>query len=284
MNRKKKIILCFIIFLGLLPFILPGKNDTKEVVNSESAAMTATPAESAMVATPVQLPEKQNEKIKYISKYQQQLLDDLLFSMSRYQLKDAALLLHTNELILQRLLNETLDGQTYLYRDGEFTDDLHGKGLIIVSPSVVFYGEFNSAGKPDGFATALQSTYIDQLRYDYSTGIWLDGQMEGMGEIGYEYYGEDPGVAYELIKKRGYFSRDLMTGEVEYSSSQQGAVFTWMIHIDKGVIRFDERWTYIEEENKYRIPSAEDPGHVYAVNRELAEKIQWKNMISWNFN
>lgn len=285
MRYKKQIALCIIILLGLLPFIFTGGKGPKEEPLIDNRMIVATPADLA-AATPAQTDEpltETEEQEEYVAASEEQLnlMEQLLSSMSRYQLNEAALLLYQNEDTLKQLYQEVLNETPCLYWDGTFSEEIEGKGLVLAKSGTLFYGEFRD-GKPEGYVTAIQAVFLDQLRCDYSTGQWNQGKLEGMGEVGYAYVMEDQTIAYEQVRKSGFFAADLMTGEVEYQSSQQDQTYTWIIRVEEGLIVFDERWTFLEAEGKYLIPALEDPGYVYTINQEMSDKIQWKNMITWN--
>ena len=158
-----------------------------------------------------------------------------------------------------------------------------GKGLVFLKSSICYYGELVD-GKPHGRGTLLSVLKLKEgKRYDYSYGLFQNGQMNGEGECGYHYYDEmEQEVAVKTAKK-GMFLKDLMEGEIVYASTNaSGDTAQWQFQVKDGVIVPDDRWIQdLEEDGSlvYKLPEKEDKEHVYLLTEGGIKESRWKNLI-----
>lgn len=216
---------------------------------------------------------------------EEQLLRLLEGKLKEQDFEGAARVLNENEDAFQNLFFEKLADETCLFDGSVMKDEAEGQGLVFQKAGTVFYGEFKD-GKPSGECTALQAIELEEgVRYDYSSGTWDGGLMEGSGECGYDYYEGVTGDGARKTIKKGSFSKDLMEGEITYMSiNGDGESTTWTITVDKGVIVPDERWisdTDSDGTAVFRLMANTDDVHAYVVDSSAMEEVRWKNMILW---
>lgn len=158
-----------------------------------------------------------------------------------------------------------------------------GKGLVFLKPSICFYGELVE-GKPNGRGAVLSVLKLKEgKRYDYSYGMFQDGQMNGEGECGYRYYDEMEQEVAVRTAKKGMFQNDLMQGEIVYTSTNASDETTlWQFQVKDGVIVPDVNWIQDTAEDGsvvYKLPAKEDEEHVYLLTERAIKESRWKNMI-----
>ncbi|WP_124067683.1 hypothetical protein [Clostridium sp. E02] len=164
-----------------------------------------------------------------------------------------------------------------------------GKGLVFLKSSICYYGEMVD-GKPHGKGTLLSVLKLKEgKRYDYSYGMFQNGQMNGEGECGYRYYDEMEQEMAVKTAKKGMFQKDLMQGEIVYTSTNaSGDTAQWQFQVKDGVIVPDDRWIQdLEEDGSlvYKLPAKEDKEHVYLLTERGIKESRWKNLIVFdNFN
>lgn len=181
---------------------------------------------------------------------------------------------------LWNLYYEKMNENRYLYQEEKMLDYLSGTGLVVKKANVIYYGEL-SEGVPNGIGTALQVVHMDSPRFDYSTGIWKDGKMQGDGIVGYYYY-EGAKQENGSVRRSGRFENDLMEGEVIYRTvNTQGEAIEWVIDVEEGKIVVDENWIYDEEKKVYQLPSQQDQEHAYVIGESGIDKIWFQNLIPW---
>lgn len=228
----------------------------------------------------------ESEKMEVSLTYMEtQLLNLLSEKMEAMDLEGAAHILNDNETLIDQLFFGRLADGRFLYDGTAMTELSDGHGLVFQRAGTVFYGDFKN-GKPEGAGTALQALKLDEgVRYDYSTGIWKNGVMEGSGECGYNYYEGIAGDNAVKTIKRGNFVQDLMEGEITYISvNGAGGETSWSMRAEHGVIVLDDRWSADTNEGKkiYRLMADNDDVHAYAVDEAAALEVRWKNMIEWD--
>lgn len=209
------------------------------------------------------------------------VLREIWEALEQGDLKAAARIMERERDALTALVYETMDGQRYLW-DGEMLrQDIDGKGLVLIKPSSVFYGNFRD-GQPEGQCEVLQTVNLSAPRYDYSQGVWEHGKMEGMGRTGYCYYEKVPAGEAESVCKSGMFSKDRMEGEITYESTGgEGGGSRFHMAVRAGVVELDDRWAYLEEEKEYQLLSKENKGHAYILSEEQAALDMWRNILVW---
>ncbi len=219
-------------------------------------------------------------QVPQLSDSQIDLLNQIENAIEQQQLAKAAELMLDNEERLWVLYHDLLGGEPYLFCEGKLFKDVQGTGMVIRKPSTVFYGGFVD-GKPEGNGTALQVIEIDYPRYDYSTGVWSDGRMNGEGSVGYRYY-EGLGEENRAVSRTGLFVDDKMDGTVTYSTTNaEDTVVTWDMTVDEGTLVLDENWTFDEEKGTYQLLTNEDGGHAFVTTQEAAKSMMFRNMIPW---
>lgn len=222
------------------------------------------------------------EEKEFLTKEQANLLKQLLQLMKSDDLPGAASFMEANKAEVTALLEGTFAGKRYLYKEEGLEERIDGRGIVLTSPSTVFYGIF-ADGAPEGTAVALKTLVLDEPRYDYSIGIWVGGKMNGYGISGYTYYegiGETDGLKTE---KCGTFIDDLMEGELRYTSlNNAGNSATWTIFAKAGVTQLDDRWTYKESQDEYRLLADNDDAHAYLLSGADADSGIWINRITWS--
>lgn len=219
---------------------------------------------------------------EFLTKEQDDLLRRLLGLMKLNDLAGAASFLEERKSEIAVLLDETFAGERYLYNEEGIADRIDGRGVVLTSPSTLFYGIF-ADGAPEGNTVALQGIVLEEPRYNFAIGNWIDGKMSGYGTSGYTYYegiGEADGLKTE---KSGTFKDDLMEGEIRYTSiNNEGNSVTWIISVRKGVTQIDDRWSYKESRNEYLLLAENDDSHAYLLKAADAEAAIWLNRITWN--
>lgn len=242
-----------------------------------------TETESVQLQTetmPVATETEPQETLPQLADSQIELLEQIENAIEHDRLDEAAKLMLDHGERLWVLYHDVLGGEPYLFSDGQLSDELEGEGLVFRKPSTVFYGEF-ADGRPEGQVTAMQVIRIDYPRYDYSSGIWSKGQMNGQGTVGYHYY-EGVGEENRAVSRTGTFVKDKMDGEVIYSTTNaEDAVATWNMTVEKGNLVLDEQWTFDEEKKTYQLVTNEYGGHAFVTSEEAAKSMMFENMIPW---
>lgn len=219
---------------------------------------------------------------EFLTKEQDDLLNQLLELMKANDLAGAASILEARKPEITKLIEVTFAGRRYLYHEDGIADSIEGRGLVLTSPSTLFYGIF-AGGVPEGTSVALQALVLEEPRYDYAIGNWSDGKMSGYGTSGYTYYegtGEADGLKTE---KSGTFKDNLMEGEIRYTSiSNEGNSVTWIILAHEGVTQLDERWSYKEARDEYSLLAENDESHVYLLKGADSDAAIWLNRITWD--
>ncbi len=273
-GKKTKAALAAALVLCLAGAVLPAARNAgnRQTEETETPAAASAPAPSEEGTAPA-LPR--------LSDSQNQLLAQLSEAMERGDLEQAARLMLEEETALGDLFYETLEGNRYLYQEGELSPDPDGTGLVLARPTVLFYGTF-AGGVPQGQASALQATQLEYPRYDYSAGSWEDGRMEGEGRTGYCYYA-GAGEENQSVSREGVFSGDLMEGAVRYVTvNAEGEESAWTMEAREGKLVLTDAWEYQENDGTYRLPSEGDSGHDYVISEENAEETRFQNMIPWD--
>lgn len=218
---------------------------------------------------------------EFLTEGQEHLLKQLLLLMKSDNLAAAASFMEDHKTEITALLEETFAGQRYLYKEEGLAEGIDGRGIVLTSPSVVFYGIF-ADGAPEGTAVALKALVLDEPRYDYSIGSWTEGRMNGYGISGYTYY-EGTGKTDGLKTERcGTFKDDRMEGELRYTSiNNAGDSATWSIFSQAGVTQLDDRWTYKESKDEYRLLAENDDTHAYLLSGTDVGSEIWINRITW---
>lgn len=212
---------------------------------------------------------------------EQQAVDLLYEALEEGKLKEGAVILAEQEELFGELFYETLGGERRLYDGRQFQEKLQGNGMVLISPAAVFKGSFQEEG-PQGNCLALQALYLEKPRYDYASGVWEMGRMNGKGETGYCYYDGAPQGEAEEVSRRGNFKDDKMDGTAVYTTfSRQEGETSWELEIREGKIVIDGRWSYDEAGEDYHLPSNQEEGKVYAVRKEEMEEGLWANLLVW---
>lgn len=222
---------------------------------------------------------KRKSKIQ-LTEEEHELLSALEEAAAAADYEKAAQWMLEKEECLWSLYYEKMGENRYLYRKGTMQDNLNGTGLVIKKANVIYYGELLE-GMPNGTGIALQVVHIDSPRFDYSTGLWKNGKMEGDGIIGYYYY---EGAAQEngSVRRTGRFENDLMDGAVTYRTvNTQGEVKEWLLTVEKGKIVIDENWIYDEEKKVYQLPSQQNQEYAYVIEESAVDNIWFQNLIPW---
>lgn len=236
---------------------------------------------------------------------EEQLLGLIAGYMENEDLENAARVIHANEKALEQLFFAKLADGFFLYDGSRMTDQADGHGLVLTRTATMFYGDFKD-GKPEGECLGLQVVDLEEgVRYDFSKGIWRDGQMNGDGSNGYNYYEGVSGNNVMKITRSGEFSKDLMDGPILYSSTNgDGETTLWTVEVEDGILVLDGRWAQETGEDgstvwwllsddsweqvtgddgnaEWRqLPSA-DGGHVYSVTDSDTKEVRWRNMIQY---
>lgn len=216
-----------------------------------------------------------------LSEQEQQAVELLFETLEEGKIKEGAAILVEQEELFGELFYETLGGKRWMYDGRRFQENIQGNGMVLTSSAAVFKGSFQE-GRPQGNGLALQAFCLEKPRYDYATGFWEQGRMNGQGEIGYCYYEGAPQGEIEEVSRSGNFKEDRMDGMAVYTtfSGQEGKT-SWELQIQEGKIVMDDRWTYDEEEGDFHLPSKQGEGKVYAVSAEEIEEGLWGNLLVW---
>lgn len=216
---------------------------------------------------------------------EEQLLNLVAKRLEAKDFEGAARVLNNNEDAFSDLFYGKLADELCLYDGSVMKDEADGRGLVFQRAGTVFYGDFRD-GKPSGDCVALQAIRLEEgVRYDYSYGTWKEGRMEGSGECGYDYYEGVTGDGAKRTVKTGSFAKDLMEGELQYTSvNGEGEATTWTMTVENGVIVPDDRWisdTADDGTPIFRLMADTDEVHAYVVEAAAMEEVRWKNMIEW---
>lgn len=256
----------------------PGLRAEKPVAARESAS-----AEEPALRTEKTAPcaDKYDKNAVSLTAGQDGLLRQIYERMGQGDLAGAASCMERREAEIASLLETSFKGRRFLYDGKGAKEVIEGKGIVLTSPSTVFYGNFKN-GAPRGMAVAMREIVLGAPRYDYSIGFWKQGKMNGEGVSGYFYYkgaGENDGLKTE---KTGMFQDDLMEGEVRYTSIDgSGDSATWILNVKEGAAQIDDRWKLRESQNEYFLPAENDSSHGYVVKKsDMGGKI-WINRIQW---
>lgn len=251
-----------------------GKNQRE----AESLAQSAE--ESIRAEAEAALRESIANQVPELSDSQIQLLDGIESAVRGKNLETAARMMAEHGERLWVLFYDLLDGQPYLYHDGILQKKLEGQGLLIRRPTSVYVGNLLD-GKPEGEGTALQVVELEYPRYDYSSGTWKDGEMNGEGGIGYRYY-DGAGDENQAAWREGTFVDDRMDGKLTYSTTNgAGETSTWSMTAEAGKLVIDDRWIFDEEKGIYQLMSNEENGNAYVVGKEVVEETRFQNLIPW---
>lgn len=216
-----------------------------------------------------------------LSEEEELLLKELLRLMESGALDRAATVMDENEETLREVILVTFGGRRYLYGAEGICEEIEGRGMVLTSPSVLFYGNF-ADGVPEGRVTALQEVVLEAPRYDYSIGEWSGGRMNGYGVTGYFYYKGSGELDGRKTERAGIFAEDRLEGTFRYTVvDRNGDSTTWNIDAKDGVTCLDERWRHEEEKSEYYLPAQGEEGHLYVLKAGMAEEVLWKNRIVW---
>jgi len=254
----------------------------KNQKEAESLALAQSMEESIRAESEAEeaLKESIANQVPELSDSQMELLDEIESAVRGKNLEKAARMMVEHGERLWVLFYDLLDGQPYLYHDGVLQKELEGQGLVLRKPTSIYVGNL-AGGKPEGEGTALQVVELEYPRYDYSTGKWKNGKMNGEGGIGYDYY-DGAGEAIQAVRREGTFADDRMDGELVYSTTNKdGETSTWNIKAEAGKLVLDESWTLDEEKEVYQILSNEGNGNAYVVGKEDARETRFQNLIPW---
>lgn len=267
-----------------------GQHDGAVRDNRGAAAMEDAPEEdalSALTAQTLESAETENgeesgePKAPALDESQKAVLTEIMEDMKAGDLKSAASRINDNGEMLQGLFYEVMEGERYLYDGQGLKTSIEGEGMVFTMPGTVYYGTFKD-GRPEGSCMALQAVELDAPRYDYSQGLWKNGMMEGEGHIGYCYYEGSPEGEAQDVCKTGTFTRDLMDGEVTYSTMNgENETSVWKFEVEMGILRLDDRWNYGKEREEYQLMSEDDDSHAYIIGGEMAGQAVWKNLLVW---
>ncbi|MCI8888694.1 MAG: hypothetical protein HFG70_11495 [Hungatella sp.] len=274
-NRKRAGLAAGLCILAVL-FLGTGRGSKSQNFSESSFQETSEAFKEG--AAPLEETSRQEEIL--LTDQEKELLGLLGQALEEGDYESAARLMMEEEEQLSHLYNVKMGGRLWLYEEGEWKEELEGKGLVIKKPGSVYYGEL-TAGKPQGEGTAFQVVNLDSPRYDYSAGSWEEGRMEGLGTVGYHYY-EGTGEENRSVRRTGMFREDLMQGDVTYrTANTEGQVREWSMKIEDGKIVVDESWAFDEEKNVYQLVSPEDQEHAYSLEKERVGEVRFQNLIPW---
>ncbi len=242
-------------------------------------------AETTVEVVQEELPVNEKEEI---------LLSTLYKTMVSGSDIDTARVLNENEKDLTTLLTETLQGEKYCYWEEEqesgetirfmepLTDSEFTKGMVITRYNTVFYGSYKN-GKPNGICHAIQAMVLDEPRYTFADGMWIDGKMEGKGSTGYRYYLNAPANGYVMTEKTGTYAQNLLNGTFVYQTeSNIGEKLSWEMEADMGVTVINDDWKHYPLLKQYMLSALEDSARAYVLTEERAGALIWNNLITWN--
>ncbi len=229
-----------------------------------------------------------------VSKKEEVLLSTLYKTMVNGNDADTARILNENEADFTTLLSETLNGEKYCYweveqENGEtirVMEKLAGseflKGMVLTRYNTVFYGSYKD-GKPSGICHAIQAMVLDQPRYTFADGMWLNGKMHGKGSTGYRYYISVPSSGFVMTEKTGNYAENLLDGRFTYQTeSVLGEKLSWEIEADMGVTVIDDEWERYPLLKQYMLGAVENPARAYALAEDRAGALIWNNLITWD--
>lgn len=220
-------------------------------------------------------------RVPVLNPQQAALAERIMEALKQENLEQAAKIMGQEEETLQDMFYSTMSGMRYFYDGKSLTQEIDGLGMVFTKAGTVYYGSFRD-GKPEGRCTALQAVNLEGPRYDYSQGIWKNGQMEGPGRTGYCYYGSGPEGEVRDICKKGTFSGDFMDGEVVYTSmNRENETAVWKLTVDHGIVVLDDRWQYGESTGEYQLLSEDDDNHAYVAGEGQITLPVWKNLLVW---
>ena len=271
MNQKRTKNLQIFFRIGLFALLLASLGTAGMLRNKKSDKDLEIPVESFTHSQTLSVVLASGEK---------EFLDGLVHSLEEGDLEEAAKLLIDSKVSWNEF--------PLMYDGTDLKKELsEGKGLVFTKAFTVFYGDF-SDGKPQGQCLAFQVLNLEEgKRYDYSSGTWENGKMNGYGECGYSYY---EGLYEDLSQgmnrkdeKRGFFNNDLLDGEVQYSSTnKEGETSLWRFQVEKGEIAPDERWSKEERDSGeiyYRLLAENETDHAYVLSESGMGEERWKNLI-----
>lgn len=220
-------------------------------------------------------------RVPVLNPQQAALAERIMETLKQENLEQAAKIMGQEEETLQDMFDSTMNGMRYFYDGKSLTQEIDGLGMVFTKAGTVYYGSFRD-GKPEGRCTALQAVNLEGPRYDYSQGIWKNGQMEGPGRTGYCYYSRSPEGEVRDICKAGTFSGDFMDGEVVYTSmNRENETAVWKLTADHGIVVLDDRWQYGESTGEYQLLSEDDDNHAYVAGKGQITLPVWKNLLVW---
>lgn len=217
-----------------------------------------------------------------LPKDHQHFLIELEENIGRENIHQAARQLEEKWENLEEIFAE-MPSEVILYIEkGRLVDSLEGMGLAVRGDKTCFYGNFQK-GKPEGVCTAISCK--GGFGYQYSMGIWKDGQMEGLGITGNVYLNRKDSLADQKITEdqiSGIFFEDKLDGSFSYQQIDgRGADRWWAITAHQGRTCLDKRWRFKEEMAEYSLLSEKEEGAVFIVPKNEMHKVWWKNRVPW---
>lgn len=184
-----------------------------------------------------------------------------------------------------RAIRETagqIFGEEVLYfYDGRFVSSFSGMGLAIREDDVCFYGNFRN-GRPEGVCTAIACGDEESSGYEYSMGIWKNGQMEGLGITGKYSWDEDRKEEGLEEQISGVFQKDRLDGKLTYEQvDAKGRSCWWEITAEEGKTCLDPRWAFWQPLGEYRLLSEREERAFFVVPQNLLEQVWWENRVPW---
>lgn len=216
-----------------------------------------------------------------LTQKQAEVLRRLKNAMEKENWNVAAIVLKNNEDWFVDLFYTDMNGERYLFNGEKLQKELDGTGLVLTMPGTVFFGEFKK-GYPEGQCSALQFVHVDEPRYQYSSGQWHHGKMNGQGKTGYCYFRNVPEGEVRESFRQGNFKDDFLDGTIVYESTgSRGLPIQWEMNCKDGVIVPDENWTYLEEEDAWQLMAKDEKSHAYVLSSEQLEQPIGVNGILW---
>ncbi len=259
------------------------QDDLNESVQESSAhALAESAAESAAEEVRREMEESLAAEAlpPELTRDQKDLLDLLAEYIGGGEYEKAARLMLSQSEALSELYYVTMEEKRYLYRDGVLTKEIGGEGLVLARSSLLFLGEF-SGGRPEGKCVAFQAVEIDGARYDYASGEWKAGRMNGEGEEGYCRY-EGAGEENRSLTRSGTFRDDRMNGQMLLTTvNAQGEEAGWTMQAENGVLVIDGAWQYDSSQDSYLLPSDGDASHAYTVPADSVSEPYFQNLLTW---
>ncbi len=220
-------------------------------------------------------------QVPELSDIQKELLDRISEYIETGEYEKAAELMLDNEQQLWYISHYVMKDERYLYDGGKLYRDIDRAGLVLRKPLLVFYGDF-ADGEPEGECVALQAVQMDVPRYDYASGSWKNGKIDGMGEIGYCCY-EGSEQEDRSVKKQGNFRHDRMDGQITYETvSADGETSVWNMTVENGKLLLDGSWSYDEKKHAYQLPEEKNAGHAFVVSADDAGEARFQNLLKWD--